>query len=185
MPAFSSNSYIRPHRSRRGTYQLHKFQTSTTLSTAVVAFGDVVQFDVNVATANSRIVKSSTMANVPNVLSTAFLGIAMEADGSSVSATSPGPNTQESQILVCLADKDTEFLFPTKSSIVTSTVINTRRALAYDSTLSRFYLDIGNSTAGDASVLITDVPNPGTSSNNPCVGKFLSTAVARFVSAAF
>jgi len=181
----STRTKPRPYRSRRGTYQFRSFQTSTSESSAIIAVGDVVQFDVNVATATARIVKSSTMANVPNVLSTAFLGVAVEADTSTVSSAAPGANTQGSKVLICLADKDTEFLFPTKSSICESTIIGKRYALAYDSTLSMFYVDIGNSTAGDASVVCTDVPEPGADANNPVVVKFLSTAVARLISAAF
>jgi hypothetical protein len=47
-----------------------------------------------------------------------------------------------------------------------------------------FYCDVANSTAGDASLVVTDVIDPG-SSNGQVVAKFLSTAVARFVSGAF
>ena len=71
------------------------------------------------------------------------------------------------------------------SSAVTSTVIGSRRALAFDSTLNIFYVDIANSTAGDAGVVITDVPEPGTDANNPVIFKFLSTGVARLISGAF
>ena len=181
----STRTKPRPYRSRRGTYQFRSFQTSTSESSAVIEVGNVVQFDVNVATASARIVKSSTMANVPNVLSTAFLGIAVEADDSTVSSAAPGANAQTSKVLVCLADKDTEFLFPTKSSIAQSTIIGNRYALAYDSTLSMFYVDIANSTAGDATVICTDVPEPGTDANNPVAVKFISTNVARLISGAF
>ena len=131
------------------------------------------------------------MANVPNVLSSAFLGIAVEnstSDGSTTGLLSSGvgiPTPNNKTLLVCLATPNTEFLFPTKSSVVTSTCLGTRRALAYDSTLGIFYVDIANSTAGDATVIITEVPEPGNDANNPVVVKFLSTATARLVSAAF
>lgn len=160
---------------------MRSFPQSTCVSSAAIRFGDVVQFDVNVASANHRIVKSSTMANVPNVLSSAFLGIAAETpDQSTLSATSPG-----AECLVYIATPWTEFLFPTKSSAITSTVVGKRCAIGYDSTLSMFYADFGNSTAGDATVVITDVPDPGTDANNPVVVKFLSTACARLISGAF
>lgn len=182
----STRTTPQPYRSRGGTFDLRTFQPSTIASgsTAKIAYGDIVQFDVNVATANHRIVKSSTMANVPNVLSTAFLGLAVEADASSVSATSPGGEDQK--VLVCCATKDTEFKFPTKAagSAHASSKVGARCALAYDSTLSMFYADLGNSTAGDASLVITEVIDAGTT-NGYVAAKFLSTAVARLISAAY
>ena len=172
-----------------GTYQFADFEESTAVSTATIRYGDVVQFDVNTSTANHRIVKSSTMANVPNVISTAFLGIAVETstgDGTATGLNSSAIGVNNAKtIKVCLATPYTEFLFPTKSSVVTSTVIGSRRALAYDSTQSMFYVDIANSTAGDASVIITGVPEPGNDANNPVIAKFLSTNTARYISAAF
>ena len=170
-----------PWRSRGGTFDLRAFQPSTGVSTATIAYGDVVQFDVNVATANHRIVKSSTMANVPNVLSTAFLGIAVEDDPVTI-----GQTVREHQVLVCVADKDTEFKFPTKlaGTAHLSSLVGTRRAIGYDSTLGMFYADAGNSTAGDASLVITEVIDAGTT-NGYVAAKFLSTAVARLVSAAY
>ena len=153
-------------------------------STAAINYGDVVQFDVTVATAGHRIIKSSTMANVPNVLSTAFLGVAVEDDASTASADGPGGTDQK--VLICIANKDTEFVFPTKLAGAShlSCLVGSRRALAYDSTLSMFYCDVGNSTAGDASLIITEVPDAGTT-NGVVVAKFLSTATARLISAAF
>ena len=187
----SSRTTPRPYRGRYHTFPLRIFEESTCVSTAVIRYGDVVQFDVNVGSAAHRIVKSSTMANVPNVLSSAFLGISMDtstSDGSTTGLLSsgvgmPGPNNKT--LNICLAAAGVEFLFPTKSSVVTSTCIGTRRALAYDSTLSMFYVDIANSTAGDATVIITDIPEPGNDANNPVVVKFLSTAVSRVISSAF
>lgn len=177
----STRTKVTPHRSRGGTFDLRAFQASTGISTASIAYGDVVQFDVNEATANYRIVKSSTMANVPNVLSTAFLGVAVEADPNTI-----GQTVREDKILVCVANKDTEFKFPTKlaGTAHESSLVGRRKAIGYDSTLGMFYCDSGNSTAGDASLVITEVIDPGTT-NGYVAAKFLSTAVARLVSAAF
>jgi len=188
----SSRTTPRPYRVRGGfDFSFLRFEESTAISTATIRYGDVVQFDVNVGSAAHRIVKSSTMANVPNVLSTAFLGIAVEtstSDGSTTGLLSSGvgiAGANSKTILVCAAGGHTEFLFPTKSSVVTSTCIGTRRAIGYDSTLSMFYVDIGNSTAGDATVIITEVPEPGNDANNPVVVKFVSTNTARLVASAF
>lgn len=179
----SSRTCPRPYRSRSGDYQVWSFEPSTCVSTALIRYGDVVQFDVNVSSNNFRIVKSSTMANVPNVLSSVFVGIAVDADGSDGSTLNQGNKTKLS---VVLASDQTEFLWPTKATVAqhASTLVNTRRAIAYDSTLGMFYCDVANSTAGDASLVVTDVIDPG-SSNGQVVAKFLSTTVARFVSGAF
>ena len=56
--------------------------------------------------------------------------------------------------------------------------------LAYDSTDNIIYADPGNSTAGDATIIITEVIDAGTT-NGLVVGRFISTNTARFVSAAF
>jgi hypothetical protein len=152
------------------------------VSSAVIAYGDVVQFDVNVATAAHRIVKASTMAAAPNVISTALVGIAAEADASSVSATSPSPGT----IGVICANNNTEFIWPSKATGAqhASSLVGSRRALGYDSTNSMFYLDVANSTAGDATQIVVDVIDPGTT-NGLIVTKFISTNVSRIVSGAF
>ena len=166
------------YRSAYGTFQLRDFEQSTALSTAIIRVGDVVGFDPNVSTATGRLRKCSTMANVPNILSTgSWLGLAMEAGDSSVSATAPSTN----KLKVCLATANTEFWFPTKSSAVTSTCVGVSKALGYDSTLGMFYVDMGNSTAGDVTVVITEVPEPGTDANNPVIVKFLSSVVSRLV----
>lgn len=181
----SASDKARFYRSRKGGQTIWHFTESTCLSSAKIMVGDVVQFDVNVSTANSRIVKSSTMANVPNVISTAFLGIAIE-DSTAFGNAGPTATAPGRSIPVLLADSQTEFRFVTKSAgtVLTSTLVGSRRAIAYDSTLSIFYCDLGNSTAGDATVLITECLDPGTT-NGAVAAKFNSTNVARFVSGAF
>lgn len=178
----SSRTTPRPYRSRKGDFTISHFEPSTCVSTALIKYGDVVQFDVNVSSNNFRIVKSSTMANAPNVLSTAFIGLALDADASDGSTTNQGT---KQKVAVVLADSQTEFLFPTKATVAqhASTLVNTRRAIGYDSTLGMFYCDVANSTAGDATLIITEVLDPG-SSNGQVVAKFVSTNVARFVSGA-
>jgi len=179
----STRTTIRPYRTTRGSFRLEYFQPSTTVSSGVIAYGDVVQFDVNVATANHRIVKASTMANVPNVISTALIGIAAEADASSVSATSPNPGL----LGVYVAEKDAEFVFPTKlaGTAHLSSLLGTRRAVGYDSTNSMFYLDVGNSTAGDATVIVTGLVSDEGTTNGLVRGRFISTNVSRLISGAF
>lgn len=172
----STRTTPRPYRSRKGSFTVWEYTASTAISTAVIRYGDVVQFDVNTGAASHKIVKSSTMANVPNVVSTALIGIA--ASGS----TGDGSTSTE-KISVYLADSHTEFIFPTKATgaVHTSTLVDRRKAIGYDSTLGMFYVDTGNSTAGDASVVITEVIDPGTT-NGFVAAKFISTSVARSVS---
>jgi hypothetical protein len=179
----STRSTPEPNRTLRGSFRLEYFQTSTCISTATIAYGDVVQFDVNVATANHRIVKASTMANVPNVISTAIVGIAAEADESSVSAGSPGVG----KIGVYVAERDSEFIFPSKTAgaAYDSSLVGLRKAIGYDSTNSMFYVDNGNSTAGDATLIITGLGNDAGTTNGLLIGKFISTNVARLISGAF
>ena len=181
----STRTVVLPYRKQSGgSYRIRHFYESTAISTAVIRAGDVVQFDVNVSTANHRIVKSSTMANVPNVLSTAFLGVAAETSTSDGGTT--GLDTNQRKIGVYLANPDTEFLWPTKLGGANhlSSLVGSRRAIGYDSTLGMFYCDAGNSTAGDASLVVTDVIDAGTT-NGFVAAKFLSTACARLISAAF
>ena len=182
----STRTKPKPYRSRGGTFDLRAFPESTCVSSAVIVYGDVVQFDVTVATANHRIIKSSTMANVPNVVSTAFLGIAVEGSADVGSTIAAGSQGGGSKLLVCVANKDTEYKWPTKATGAqhASSLVGTRQALAYDSTLSMFYVDVANSTAGDAAVVITEVIDAGTT-NGAVVAKFLSTNIARIISGAF
>lgn len=181
----STRTTPQPYRARGGTFDVRAFQESTCASTATIRYGDVVIFDANVATANHRIVKS-TLTTAPNVLSTRFLGVAVEGSvdvGSTIGAGSEGGG---SKLLVCCGTKDTEYKWPTKlaGGDHASSLIGTRRAIGYDSTLGMYYCDAGNSTAGDAALVVTEVIDPGTT-NGFVAAKFLSTAVSRLISAAF
>lgn len=185
----STATRIRPYRARLGlgTFPIAYFQESSIVggsASNAIKVGDVIQFDVNVATAAHRVVRASTMANVPNLVSTAIIGIAANTPASTVTASSPGP---DNGVAVYLPTPGVEFLFPTKlagSAHVSSLAGGRRTALAYDSTDNIFYADPANSTAGDATILITEVIDAGTT-NGLVVGRFISTNTARFVSAAF
>lgn len=178
----SSRAQVAPWRSDKGDFRLQSFPGSTGISTATIAYGDIVQFDVNTASNSFRIVKSSTMANVPNVLSTAILGVAVEADSTSI-----GQTVRNDKILVATAGPHSEFKFATKATGAQylSTLIGTRRAVGYDSTLSIFYCDVANSTAGDATIIVTELLNDEGTTNGFLAAKFISTNVARLISGAF
>lgn len=177
---FSSNSVPRPYGTYPGGPQLRWYEESTFASGQGIRRGDVVQFDVNTASNSFRIIRSSTMANAPNVLSTAFIGLAA-ADSTSDGSTGQGfgatPAKEYRKIPVFVANPQTTFLFPTKGSVVPgSTTIGALTAIGYDSTTKTFYADLNNSTAGDARMRVVDVPSPGdTNGYVACV--FNSTAV--------
>lgn len=170
----SSRSTPRFYRSKAGG-NLLSFQPSTCVSTALIQCGDVVQLDVNTASNNFRIVKASTMANVPNVISTALVGI---SGGQDTSDGSTLGLLNRASIPVFVGTADSEFIFATKATVAQhqSTLINTARAIGYDSTLNIFYCDVANSTAGDLLLRVTDVLDPG-SSGGYVVARFRSTAV--------
>jgi hypothetical protein len=175
----SSRAVVTPWRSDKGDFRLQAFMPSTGVSTATIAYGDVVQFDVNTASNAHRIVKSTTGSTGA---STSILGVAVEADSTAISQT-----IRNDKILVATAGPHTEFKFASKATGAQylSTLVNTRRAVGYDSTLSIFYVDVANSTAGDAVVLITELINDEGTSNGFLAAKFISTNVARLISVAF
>lgn len=170
----SARSVPTPYRSHGGTFDLRSFTASTVAgSTAKIVYGDVVDF------VTGRVFKSAPTSNA--VISTSILGVAMEADGSTATSSA----TEGSSVVVCCATKDTEFKFATKIAGAShgSSLIGTRGALSYDSTLS-IYIAGTNSTAGENVLLFTDILDAGTT-NGFMVAKFVSTNVARLISAAF
>lgn len=179
----STASHVRPYRVRGGgSPPIMWLQESTVVGTGGtssnrIKYGDVVQFDVNVATANHRLVRSSTMAAAPTVLSTAFAGIAGNTPASTATDEAPGPT---GGVQVYLATPATEFLFITSAAgtVHVSSLVGTRRNIGYDSTNNIFYANIGNTSGGDGNIVITEVIEPGTT-NGFVVAKFVSS-VARF-----
>jgi hypothetical protein len=172
----SSRCIVRPYRSSHSAARITHFQPSTfAASSQAIAYGDIVQFDVNTASNGFRVVKCSTGSSGA-VLSTAVVGVALGPDTSDGSTL--GLATRQT-IPVALGRDDMEFIFPAKCSVAQhqSTCINTDRTVAWDSTLGIFALDFVESTAAKQIVRITDVLDPG-SSNGYFVGKFRSTNVS-------
>lgn len=168
----SSKTAITGFRTRTGSPRILTYDASTAVSTSLIVFGHVVQFDATDGVTH-RIVKCSTAGGHPN-LSTNIVGVAAASDTSDGSTS--GLGERKRQIPVYAADGNTEFLFPSKISNVASTLVNTALALGYDSTLNFHYLQ-ANSTAGDRRVWVTEVQNPG-DTNGFLWGRFFSTACA-------
>lgn len=164
--SLSSNTVIRPYRTRTGSPRIATFQgASTAASTAVIRVGQVVSFDLT-STSSHRLIRCSSAA--AGILSTSIAGIAAAgfspALGSGSSASIP----------IWAADGETEFIFPTKISGTTPALLGSIMGLDYDSTLAIHHLAI-NSTAADQRVRITEVIDVG-DTNGYVAGVFISSA---------
>jgi hypothetical protein len=173
----TARDLIRPYRSRAGSPRIVTFDASTTVSTARIAVGQVVQFDATDSAAH-RLVRSST-GTLNGILSVNIVGIAAQADESDGSTAGLGEGKRP--ISVWAADPQTEFKFPAQGTIA-STLIGAARALKFDSTLGIHVCQLGNSTAAVLPIVITQVFNPG-DSNGYVAGRFASTAVAQSIAA--
>lgn len=174
--ALSSRSTIRPYRARSGSYQTKAYEFSTSVSTSLIGYGQVVSFDL-VSSATHRIVRCSTSAGQTPILSTSIAGISAEADTSDGSTAGLGPNRKG---IIFLADSATEFLVPTKL-VIASTCVGLNYELSWDSTLSIHHVS-ANSTAGDCVFTVTDtVPGTLGDTGGAFVGRFLSTATSPIV----
>lgn len=174
----SSRSYIKGYRVRVGEMPIKSYQESTAASSAVIGFGQVVQFDDS--TSAHRIRRASTAIGVAPFLGGNVVGISVQAstsDGSTTGLTVPSNR----RLLVCEARPDVEFLFPTKG-VISDAVINTGMELSWDSTLNIHHVS-SNSSAADLTVMITDyLPGTVGDTGGYYVGRFYSSVVARSVS---
>lgn len=190
--SLSTVAYIRPYRHPSGSPPIREFEESTCAATAVIQYGDIVCFDTVVASASHRILRApSSGGNSGNALQvgiTSLVGVALQgstSDGSTtglVSGTNVGPGKPNRKITVALADRDTEFLGFLGSTgagpwAASPSLIGTVKAVHYDRTAHRFYIDSTNSTAAMAAVKITDIPSEsvGDSGGAPVIFKFLSS----------
>lgn len=173
----SSRSIVRLYRCN-GTPRVKSYDESTSVSTSVIATGQVVMFDATDG-ATHRIVRASTMAGAAPFLGSNVVGVSAGGTGSDGSSATVGQETRK--VSVWEATPDAEFLFPTKV-VIASTLVNTGLELSWDSTLG-FHHVSANSTAGDRTVRITDVI-PGTvgDTGGYLVGRFYSSVVAPSVS---
>ncbi len=169
----SSNSFVRPYRSAKGSPAIRNIQGSTYAAGGGIRIGDVVQQDTNTASNSFRAVR---MAN--HIPSTAIWGVASANDPQDGSTGPAGLGSPTSlRIPVWLAERDTEFIaFSKDSALDPATAVGNLGVIKRDSTLNIWYVSTTASTAGDVRVRITQVPDPN-STNGAYVFRFLSTAL--------
>lgn len=172
----SSRAVVTPVRSAKGQPTMREFECSTSVSTSLIAFGQVVSFDLE-SSATHRLVRCSTSAGATPILSTSIAGVSAQADTSDGSTLGLGNNRK---IPIFCADVDTEFSFPTKM-VIASTIIGVAYELSWDSTLNIHHVS-ANSTAGDCRVYCTGFDPARLGDTGGYVyGRFLSTAVSPIV----
>lgn len=175
----SSRSCIRVARTSKGAPSIRNYEASTAVSTALVAYGQVVSFDLT-SSATHRLVRCSTAAGANPILTNTIAGISAGADTSDGSTLGLGPNRT---LPVYIADPDTEFLFPTKLVIASTMIGVGNNVLLWDSTLNIHHLGV-NSTAGDARAYITGIDTTRLGDTGGFVyGRFFSSAVSPIVQA--
>lgn len=159
----SSGSYIRPYRSRYGSAPVKGFQASTGPAFKV---GEVVTFEVNTATNAHKIYLSSVTAAVQK-----FIGFAAEAKTDT--------NGVGTKLAVWVADPLVEFQGVSKSTAgngLQSSNIGTKYSLSLDSTLSIWYVNLDESSAGKVSVIVTDAIDDFGDTNAMVAFRVMSTA---------
>jgi hypothetical protein len=167
-------------RSGKGQPSIRHFEASTRASTAGIAYGQVVSFDLT-SSATHRVVRCSTASGADPILSTSFAGVAAGPDPSDGSTgDSAYPLGPKRTIPVYIADADTEFVFPTKL-VIASTMIGLGYDLSWDSTLSIHHVGV-NSTAGDCRVFVTGFdPAKAGDTGGYVFGRFYSSATSPIV----
>lgn len=174
----SSRSYVKAYRSRYGSPPITSYEESTAASTAVIGFGQVVQFD-ETDTAAHRIRRCSTASGQTPIQASNIVGVS--AQGSTSDGSTAGLGSEGRKLSVWEAAPDVEFLFPTKV-VIASTLVNTGLELSWDSTLNIHHLS-ANSTAGDRTVRVTGII-PGTVGDTGgwLIARFYSSVVAPSIS---
>ena len=140
--AISSGSIVRPYRSPWGAFPTkHMTPISTN---AAIQIGRVVTLDYTANSTNVGQIKASSAVNHFHAVGIAGAAVAA---GSSGVANSPIP--------VYEANPNVEFVGNLEGGVSASSLIGTRKALRFDSTLNIQVVDLANSSAGDARIVIT------------------------------
>lgn len=193
----SSGTVFRPYRSPWGSPQIRQYQESTGVAGRALNVGDIVRSNTVVTTGGFRVFRDPSTggngANQVHIGGAMMLGVCVDAASTNSAngalgfvddSSTPGQAWQRT-VSVALADGVTEFLGYFKSGgagatpIAASSLIGLNRAVCFDSTLARYFIDSTNSTVADAIVQITDIPDfaRGDSGGVPVVFKFLSSNV--------
>ena len=193
----SSGSFMRPYRTPFGAPQIKFFQESTAASTAACNVGDLVRNNTIVTTGGFRVRRDASTAgsgaNLAHIGGGEILGICVvgttgasaAGTGGFVDDSSRSGQPVTRQIGVAVADGVTEFLGYYKSGgagtapVACSSHIGQNKAVIYDSTLGKYFIDSTNSTAALVYVQITGFPDYvlGDTGGVPAIFKFLSSNV--------
>lgn len=140
----SSGSICRPYRSPWGAFPITNRPISTGISSNAIYLGALMKLDDRTSTCTHRVCPTSTTTDQ------LLMGIA----GATLTGASA---TVDTEIPVWDANPMVEFKAVTKGGTLASGDVGAGKALAWDSTLRILYVDLGNSSAGDARVLITQL----------------------------
>lgn len=187
MADYTVNSGSNPshYLSGASTPLIRYFQESSCASTAVIKLGDIVSNDT-LTTTKFRVVRApfnggdgANLLNTTNVL-----GLAVEASTSDGSTGTLDDAGQNRRIGVAIANADAEFVgyLIGTNNVTGSSLVNTVKAVRYDSTNHIYGIDSTNSTAAHLLVRIVGIPD-GTdgSTNGPVIFRFQSSATSPVV----
>jgi hypothetical protein len=176
----SSRDCFQAYRSRKGAPQIRAFQESTAASTAVIAFGNVVQLDGGSTGDAHRIIRCSSGTGTAPLLLGGIVGVAAQGSTSDGSSSAQAAYDIRRQLSVWVQDADTEFKAPTRD-VIRASMIGLGCEVNWDSTLNINLVSIA-STSGDARFTITDIlPATIGDTGGYVIGRFHSTAVSAVV----
>lgn len=141
----SSGDFCRPYRSPWGAFPTRTLQLSTGISSAAINLGGLIRLDDRSTAVTNRVYQTVTP------IEPLLAGIAAEA------VTTPQAAASVTHIPVWEANPMVEFKAVTKNGTLQPEHVGSGKALAWDSTLNLLYVDLGNSSAGDARVLVTEL----------------------------
>lgn len=149
----SSASIARPHKCPWGAFPIKHVPASTGMSSAgSISVGQVVALDYRGV--------STSFHKVYGVTFSSFAQVSTQGAVVGIAGSSHGANSEHGKLVtVYEANPMCEFVANTKGGALVSSVVGSARTLAWDSTLSIAYVDIGGSTAGDNRVQVTGFHN--------------------------
>ena len=147
----SSASYCRPHRSPFGQPPVRVLPASTGMSSAgSITVGQVCALDYRGV--------STSFHKVYGITASSFATVSTQGPVVGIAASSHAANSEHGKgVTIFEANPLVEFKAVTKEGTLASSHVGSARTLAWDSTLSIAYVDLGASTAADNRVLVTDL----------------------------
>ena len=149
----SSASIARPLRAPWGAFPVRHVPASTGMSSAgSISVGQVVALDYRGV--------STSFHKAYGVTFSSYAQVSTQGPVLGIAGSSHGANSEHNKLVtVYEANPQCEFVANTKGGAIVSSVVGSPRTLAWDSTLSIAYVDVGASTAADNRVLVTGLHN--------------------------